>query len=252
MSGVTALIFAKHPLAGAVKTRMTPPLTGDEAARLHVAALRVVCANVADVGVFHVVPVVSPDDRAGELAEMLAGDLPHLRGGGSLDELVWPQGEGDLGERLARAVDRAFTGGADGVILLGADSPTLPCEWFRRAGELLARQEAVMGPTDDGGYYLLGMRRPLPALLERIDWGGDQVAAQTRDRAATAGVNLVELPAWYDLDRFADLKRAAEDLVRAESRAAKELRELIQSLIERYDGGRPDETEPRNISRPDG
>ena len=230
MSRITALIFAKYPEPGAVNTRMVPPLTPAEAAALHGASLVAVCERIAGVGSVDARLVVTPDERADVLLRVVADYVAEC----------WPQGNGDLGRRLTRATQRAFEIGASGVLLLGADSPTLPMSYLTDAVAALSEHDAVLGPCDDGGYYLLGMRRRLPALFDRIDWGGPDVADQTRDRAAAIGVNLNELPTWYDLDRFADLQRAARDLVdvaNVAKPASMALRDLIVTYLERYPNG---------------
>lgn len=237
------LIFAKFPEAGRVKTRLVPPLSHDEAAALHEASLLAVCENVGHLrwAMPRIEPiwVVTPDERIADAAA-IAGDAVSA---------CWPQGDGDLGQRMERATHRAFTVGAQCVLLLGADSPTLPGQILADAVDRLLEQDAVLGPCDDGGYYLLGLRRTLPALLEGIDWGGSLVAEQTRRRAADAHVDLYELPAWYDLDRFGDLQRAAQDLMLdtdAPPRPARDdLRRLINHYLIRYNDGRVHETEPR-------
>lgn len=164
--------------------------------------------------------IVTPDERARDLSGLLG--FPDLQAS--------PQGGGDLGDRLLRAVERAFAGGAAGVILLGGDSPTLPASIVEDAAALLTQHDAVLGPCDDGGYYLLGLRRALPALFHDVGWGGEQVAEQTRARARVAGIDLAELPGWYDLDRVEDLARAAVDLAPAvdDTTAARELYQLIR------------------------
>lgn len=211
---------------------MVPPLTPDEAAALHRASLLAVCERAFDSTQHKTIVVGTPDERVNDLSVLMADTVTEC----------WPQGDGDLGQRLARATDRAFTRGADGVILLGADSPTLPAHVLSDAAASLVRHDAVLGPTDDGGYYLLALRRRQPALFERIDWGGAQVADQTRQRATAAGLDLHELPSWYDLDRFDDLIRAAPDLARLADDEAlptvRALRDLVTRLIERHhDGG---------------
>lgn len=231
------LIFAKYPQPGAVKTRMTPPLTPEEAAELHLASLRAVCENLPMNAGLAPVLVVTPDQRVDQTVEMLSGTVSD----------VWPQGEGDLGERLSRAADRAFEAGADrqagftgSVLLLGADSPTLPKAYVSDAINALTRHDAVLGPTHDGGYYLLGLRRRVPSLFDRIDWGTSLAADQTKERAVEAGVDLAELRIWYDLDRFTDLRRAYDDLSESPiplGPAAKGLKCLIDKLLERYANG---------------
>jgi hypothetical protein len=230
VSRVTALIFAKYPEPGSVNTRMVPPLTPAEAAALHGASLLAVCERVAGVGRVDAKLVVTPDERADVLLRVVADYVAEC----------WPQGNGALGRRLTRATDRALENSASGVLLLGADSPTLPMSYVTDAVAALDKYDAVLGPCDDGGYYLLGMRRRLPALFDRIDWGGPDVADQTRDRAAAIGANLSELPTWYDLDRCADLQRAARDLMdetNLTEPASIALHDIILAYLERYPHG---------------
>jgi len=101
----------------------------------------------------------------------------------------------------------------------------------------LAEGETVLGPCDDGGYYLLGLCEPMPILFDGIDWGGADVAQETRDRAMSAGVGLHELMPWYDLDRFGDLKRAFADLTASDLTQrpmADALRHRVDALIKKY------------------
>ncbi len=197
-----ALIFAKFPQPRAVNTRMVPPLSFDEAAAVHRASLIATCENVVETTGLDVTLVVTPDERVDDLRRLIEDRVRDC----------WPQGDGDLGARLSRATDRAFASGARGVLLLGADSPTLPPDYLREAVAGLSEHDVVLGPCEDGGYYLLGLRRSWPALFKRIDWGGPHVARQTGERAAGRGIDLIELSLWYDLDRFDDLVRAARDL----------------------------------------
>ena len=227
MRQTVVLIFAKYPTAGAVKTRMTPPLSGEEAVELHEACLRMVCENVASVDTLETKLVVTPDDRAIDLAHRV----------GLHEGDAWPQGDGDLGDRLNRAVVRAFDSDARSVLLLGADSPTLSAEKLHEAIDALDDHQAVLGPCEDGGYYLLGLNVPTPALLTGIDWGSDCVADQTRQRADEAGIDLHELSTWYDLDRFEDVARARRDLTDADLSArpmARALMALVTGLVNKY------------------
>lgn len=227
MVPVAALIFAKYPTAGAVKTRMTPPLAAEEAAELHEACLRMVCENVAMVGTLETKLVVTPDDRAIDLARRI----------GMNEHDCWPQGDGDLGDRLSHAVERALNSASHRVLLLGADSPTLPTDVLAEAVKRLINGETVLGSCDDGGYYLLGLCEPMPAMFDGIDWGGADVAQETRDRAVSGGVGLHELGPWYDLDRFGDLTRALADLTASDLTRrpmADALRRRVETLIRKY------------------
>ncbi len=231
MKRVATLIFAKYPHPGCVKTRMAPPLTPEEAAALHSASLFCLIERVSRLVELNIHLVASPDDRCDDFRRSIGDGVRQ----------IWPQGEGDLGQRLVRATERAFDAGATGVLLLGADSPTLPMSRLKLAADALHNSDAVLGPCDDGGYYLLGLKRPLPKLFDGIDWGGADVTHQTRQRATGAGIALAELPIGYDLDTFSDLPRAAKDLAQSEDRsqpAAGALRKLIETYLERYpDGG---------------
>ncbi|MFQ5413908.1 MAG: TIGR04282 family arsenosugar biosynthesis glycosyltransferase [Phycisphaerae bacterium] len=234
MHRVHLLIVAKYPTPGCVNTRMVPPLSPAQAAALHRVSLRAVVelAQTVDAAV---TIVGTPDDRI--------DDFRATFGTGAVD--CTPQGDGDLGQRLTHAIDNAVAG-ADVVLALGADSPTLPPPLLRRAIDRLAHHDAVLGPCRDGGYYVIGMRHAIPALFDRIDWGGDNVTKQTMERAATACVDLVVLDAWYDLDRFADLTRAAADLADVDPNTrphAVALRRYIRTLIEEYREWEPATTE---------
>ena len=227
MRQTVVLIFARYPTAGAVKTRMTPPLSGEEAAALHEACLRMVCENVASMGTLETKLVVTPDDRAIELARRV----------GLQEDEAWQQGDGDLGDRLSCAVVRAFDSDVRSVLLLAADSPTLSTEKLHEAIGALDEHPAVLGPCEDGGYYLLGISAPTLALLTGIDWGSDCVADQTRQRADEAGIDLHELSTWYDLDRFEDIARARRDLADVDLSArpmARSLLECVTGLVSQY------------------
>lgn len=223
MKSVYTLIFAKAPQAGLVKTRMTPPLTENQAALLHQRCLQSVCERVSTLET-KLILVFTPDDQR-EVFQNLISD--------HIDD-YWPQGAGDLGDRLNRAVDRAFSLCADAVILLGADSPTLEIEILHQTIEQLSQHEVVLGPCEDGGYYLLAMSHPQPDLFRDIDWCSDCVADQTLERAAVAKIDVFELQTWYDLDRYGDLALAQRDLSTQSTNhlpATKKLQEYIDELI---------------------
>jgi rSAM/selenodomain-associated transferase 1 len=206
---IAALIFAKYPEAGRVNTRLVPPLSHEQAANLHRAALAATCELARTLVAARIVLVVTPDDAVNRLVPELPVPV----------DIAWPQGDGSLGRRLARATTRALAEGAEGIVLLGADSPTVPEAYLREAVGALPAHDVVMGPSHDGGYYLLGLTASHVALFEDIDWGTGQVAAQTRARAAKAGLRVYELAPWHDIDRAEDLAVAAASLEGAGHRA---------------------------------
>jgi rSAM/selenodomain-associated transferase 1 len=131
------------------------------------------------------------------------------------------QPEANLGARLLQAFETAIRDGARRPVLIGSDSPTLPSHLLSAAHRALHTHDVVLGPADDGGYYLIGVRAPDAALFEGIEWSTDRVLAQTLARARTAGLDVFLLPHWYDIDDGRDLERLAGDpLLGAHTRRA--------------------------------
>jgi uncharacterized protein len=124
---------------------------------------------------------------------------------------------GDLGARMAQLVARLLADGHRAALLIGSDLPTLPSAHLSEAARVLVEGAAdvVLGPAEDGGYYLIGLARPAPALFEDIAWSTDAVLEATRARARRLGLREHLLPAWYDVDTAADLDRLRRDLAPA-------------------------------------
>jgi rSAM/selenodomain-associated transferase 1 len=210
-------LFAKAPLPGRVKTRLVPPLTPEEAAGVARALLlatieSLVAALPARWTLFLDGP---PDD--GLRARAAARDL----------EIV-NQASGDLGARLGEAFRRLRAAGARRVIALGADGPTLPPERLADAIDALAACDVVLGPTEDGGYYLVGSAVEGEEIFREIPWSTGAVLATTLDRAAEAGLSVRLLPPWYDVDSMGDLRRLRGEVSGGDAPPA--LRELLESL----------------------
>lgn len=219
------IILTKHPTPGCVKTRLIGRLSPLEAATLYRACVEMtfsVARPLMERGV-RVTVALSPD-RA-QLGALLP---PGFR--------VVPQGEGDLGKRLARCVDRSLEEGARSVVVIGCDCPYLQTSLLEEAVTILFESgRAVIGPAVDGGYYLLGIQRHVPGLFEGIDWSTDRVGAQTTDRLVKAGCDVHKLPALGDLDEYDDLLKFAEATPGSDAEAA--LQAFVRSLIRR--GTRP-------------
>jgi hypothetical protein len=197
------ILMIKAPLAGLVKTRLTPPLSAEEAASLAACFARDAarCASRAcDV----VVIAYAPASGRATLEPLLTGGLRWIEQRGA-----------DLGGRLERASNEVFGMGFGPVVIVGADSPTLPPSYIRSATDALStsRADASLGPTDDGGYYLVGLRRPAPGLFRGVDWSTPRAYAQTAGNAARLGLRLLELPPWYDVDTPEDLARLRAQLL---------------------------------------
>lgn len=197
------LIFGKAPAAGRVKTRLTPPLPPDEAASVYEAMLRdvvSVCARErARVELWY-----DADTRA-EL--YFATEFPHL--------IATPQNGADLGARMAHAFDVSFADGAQHVIIIGSDVPTIPEQVLHGALDDVRETDCVIGPTIDGGYYLIGINRNAwpraRTLFEEVAWSTDGVLRATVVKATAAKLELRVLPGWYDVDNIEDLRQALLD-----------------------------------------
>ena len=120
-----------------------------------------------------------------------------------------PQRGADLGERLSTILTELLDLGHIAALAIDSDSPTLPMAFVAEAATVLsgAKCDVVLGPCEDGGYYLVGLRYPQPALFERIPWSTDAVFSMTLDRARARGLSVHVLPQWFDVDTEADLRR---------------------------------------------
>ncbi|MFQ5489573.1 MAG: TIGR04282 family arsenosugar biosynthesis glycosyltransferase [Phycisphaerae bacterium] len=195
------LVFAKCPQPGRVNTRLCPPLSPEMAADLHAACVAYTCQCLARAIPAQRFVVVSPDDSGARFSQLVGPDW-----------VVWPQGDGNLGDRLDRNIHRALSMGHPKVLCLGADSPTTPPERLVDALEALNGHRVCLGPCKDGGIYLLGVAGGCPGLLEGIDWGGPTVAEGLRINAESTAGGAALLESWYDIDRADDLGPAARDL----------------------------------------
>lgn len=209
----TLLIFGKRPLAGFAKTRLAPALGFEGAARLYAAFLDdTVAAARALEGIDAELWI--PGDAQADCG--LASRYPDLP--------IRSQCDGDLGQRLRDAFETAFSRGVDYAVAVGSDHPTLPAERLERAFRALRAAHLVLGPSRDGGYYSIGLRRyawPAAAdLFVRIPWSTPEVMRLTRERARELDLCHVELDAWYDVDSPGDLPRLRADVEPGSATAA--------------------------------
>ena len=204
-----AVLFAKKPTPGAVKTRLQSHLSASEAARLY-EALLLDCATAlhatqAAVKVVAFTPAHAEDALRALLAPI--GTFEYA-----------PQPEGDLGQRMEGLMQWAFAQKAERVVLVGSDSPSLPASYIDAGLALLREKEVVLGPSTDGGYYLVGRRKGASRIFQDVAWSTEMVLEQTLARLGTQTLGL--LPPWYDVDTPADagfLKVHLEALARAGS-----------------------------------
>ena len=213
-SGPVIGLFAKQPLAGQVKTRLTPPLTEQQACQLYSIALRETIERFLDAGL----PLVLC--YAGE-RHWFAENFPGVA-------LVEQHGDG-LAARMANAVDELFQYGAKAVLLCGSDSPDLPVGLAVEAFELLQHVDIVTVPCCDGGYVMIGARQAKTGVFFDIPWSTEEVQQTFRERSKALGLTYQETSAWHDLDEIEDLrqliKRSPES--KAGRYVAKQLAQLL-------------------------
>jgi rSAM/selenodomain-associated transferase 1 len=198
------VIVAKAPEAGRTKTRLCPPFSLEDAAALYRAFL-IDTTEAALALAWQRVTLVHPDDVG--VARRLASLVP------AGAELLAQRGVG-LGAALSSAFETHFDAGFERVVLVGSDSPSLPTAYIEEASAALDHCDVVIGPSSDGGYYLIGMRRFHPSLFEGISWSTERVFAQTLEHARAAELRTWSLPEWYDVDTVAELRRLMFDLAR--------------------------------------
>ena len=199
--------MSKAPRPGKVKTRLAPPLTLEQSAALNICFLRDTTSNIAEVakqgiaaGIICYTPVGDEEAFDGLLPDGFA--------------LIAQRGDG-FGERLHCAATDLLSCGFGAVCLIDSDSPTLPHEALVAAVDALMHpgDRVVLGGSDDGGYYLIGLKAAHPEPFERITWSTGSVFEETCERVAEAGLQMMELPLWYDVDDGATLRVLADELL---------------------------------------
>ncbi len=220
-------IMTKAPRAGAVKTRLQPPLTADEAAQLNVCFLRDIAAAIGGAnGVSKGVGVFTPAGSEADYGNVLPPDF----------DLI-PQRGDTFGQRLMNAVSDLFGVGFQSCCLINSDSPTVTADAFTQAVKELhgAKNRIVLGPADDGGYYLIGMRQAYRRLFEDIDWSTERVFAQTLERARELALSVHVLPKFYDVDDARALRRlCGEVLERDAGNVAPVTTNFLAELVQRH------------------
>jgi len=202
------VIMAKQPAVGRTKTRLCPPLSPSDAAELSGALLQDTITLVSRVRRVSLAVAITPAAAVDAMRPSMPGDA-----------ILVPVEGADIGACLSQATNHLFAEGFCRVLALNSDGPTLPAAHIEEAEALLDRSDVVLGPSEDGGYYLVAMRRPAPGLFCDIAWSTPRVTAQTLDRAAALGLSVALLPPWYDVDTAADLERLRAELACLPSRA---------------------------------
>ncbi|HEY4920870.1 MAG TPA: TIGR04282 family arsenosugar biosynthesis glycosyltransferase [Xanthobacteraceae bacterium] len=227
-------VMAKASIPGKAKTRLVPPLSLEEAAAFNTAFLKDVAANIAAAGegVACYMAYGPPGSH-----DFFTANLP--AGVGLIES--W---HANFGDCLFVAIEQVLARGHGSAVVLNSDSPTLPTALLVETARLLAQpgDRAVLGPSSDGGYYLLGLKAPHRRMFADVAWSTEHVARQTRERAAEIGLELHVLPEWYDVDDLASLQMLHDELFgrrafsrRLPSHAAAHSTALLDELLTRSD-----------------
>ena len=226
-------VMTKAPRAGMVKTRLVPPLTQNEAAKLNRSFLRDIADRISSVigetpteRTALGVGVYTPPGAEADYENILPEEF-----------FLIPQRGDRFGNRLFFAVEDLFKVGFASVCLINSDSPTVPAQSFSLAVKLLRLpgDRIVLGPCDDGGYYLIGLKSLRRELFEQIDWSTERVLEQTMQRGAEIDVEVKLLPVGYDVDDSATLRRLCGELLGENSRedVAPHTRKFLREIVAR-------------------
>ena len=224
-------IMTKAPQAGKVKTRLVPPLTLEEAAELNIYCLRDLASSISQACLessAQGVGVYTPRGSESMYERILPKDF-----------FLVPQRGHEFGERLIFAAEDLLEVGFASVCLINSDSPTVPASSFVEAANELAKagNRIVLGPSDDGGYYLIGLKKLHKGLFEEIDWSTERVFDQTMQHASKIGVEVHQLPYGFDVDDRATIARLCEELLGHESRSPRNMapntRRFLSEIVRR-------------------
>jgi uncharacterized protein len=224
------IIFARYPEPGHTKTRLIPALGAVGAASFQGWMTEQVLGAVA--------PWQATESTLKVQVQYAGGTLAQLRSWLGHRWDYQPQGAGDLGDRMQAAFVQAFAQGAERVVLIGTDCLAIDPTCLRQAYELLQRRDLVLGPAQDGGYYLIGLRRPCPELFGQMSWSTATVLTETLARATVAGRSIGLLGTQRDLDEPADLQHWVQSSIAMARRA------IAQKADRAQKAGQPNDPAP--------
>ena len=211
------IIMTKVPVAGKVKTRLSPQFPAEQSAMLAECFLRDTVCKAKSLE-NNLIIAYSPVGKLNVLQEILPEQKTFIEQKGA-----------NLGARMFHAFEFAFAQNLNSVVMIGTDSPTLPEKFIAQAFENLSESEAVLGKTTDGGFYLIGLRKVIKEIFEAVEWSSPKTFEQTARNIENLNLKLSLLPNWYDVDTPDDLKRLKKDLSKNPSIAPKTF-EFLENL----------------------
>jgi rSAM/selenodomain-associated transferase 1 len=191
------VVMAKSPIAGEVKTRLVPPLSSKQASDLCRCLLLDLLKGLRSFGEADLYVAFTPTNAAGLFEQLVPSGFS-----------CFPQRGKELGERMKHVFEDLFGAGHRNIVIIGSDIPVFPVGFLRQAFADLdeAGQRVVLGPSRDGGYYLIGLGRLVPEIFTDIPWGTGRVLLDTAEKLFRLGVEVLRLPVWFDVDTIEDLR----------------------------------------------
>ncbi len=199
LTGNALIVFLKYPQPGLVKTRLAKDIGPESAALLYKELTELILKNT-EPGDYQRFLFYTPQEKKPEISKWLGEDSK-----------LFPQEGDDLGKRLANAFESVFNKGVSKAVVIGTDSPFIDREIVEEAFRQLDKFQCVIGPTCDGGYYLLGLGSDNAKLFESIDWSSSRVFEQTKQKFKDLGLSSTCLREEFDVDTRADLDRFLRD-----------------------------------------
>jgi len=221
------MVMAKEPLVGRTKTRLSPPLSSQQATDLYRCLLLDTLELMKRVEGVQPIIAYLPSDAALFFRRFAPPGFDFV-----------PQVGDDLGERLDNVLTHCLQTGYHQAVVMDSDSPTLPVAYLRQAFRELndPAVDVVLGPCDDGGYYLIGLKSPCPALFRGIVMSTPTVTAETLERAHEQGLRVACLPRWYDVDTSEELERLIGELRSRPDHLVPHTRAFLSDAMEFFEG----------------
>lgn len=213
----TLIIFAKEPVKNKAKTRLSAHLSGPQRLRLYKAFLKDTLDMVKDIQCDQKIIAYDADTK----------DPRYLRGIAPSFAFYRQEGK-DLGRKMHNAFKFAARNRASKIVIIGSDSPTLPAGYIEKAFQKLDRNDIIVGPSRDGGYYLIGLKKPCQGLFRGIKWSSDEVLEETLKSAKGLKKKMALLNKWYDIDKSEDLDYLKRDLKKKDKDIARWTRRFLK------------------------
>ncbi len=222
MNSNALVIMAKEPKVGLTKTRFNPPLNLDQAAQFYEVLLKDTIELVSGISTIDLAIAITPPESI-DYFKRIAPSKTHFI----------PVVCADIGECLAISLERLLDLKYERVLALNSDGPSLPAANIQQAIQSLDNHDLVLGPSEDGGYYLVGFKQLHTKIFTGIDWSTDQVLTQTLHKAMGLALSVHLLPAWYDIDTASDIERLRAELKVLPPDALPHTRKLLDQWSEK-------------------